>query len=118
MKRMHHVESQAQEGAWSCRRSRGSSRSIGTAGMFFRAPDMMGDTPGVTGASASMVRTRRVEKTGQEVGQASEADRETPSVIGSARAMATESREMGDDAGWMVQRADHAATRNESKRTR
>ena len=78
----------------------------------------MGHTPGATGASASTVRTRRVEITGQEVGQASKADRETSSAIGSAGTMATESRRMGDDAGWMAQRAVRVATQNESVRHR
>ena len=93
-------------------------RAVRTAQTLSTAPDTTGHTPGVTGARAASIRTRRVEITGQEVGQASEADRETPSVIGSARAMATESREMGDDAGWMAHRADHAATRHESERSR
>ena len=113
MKRTHQVELQAQEGAWSCRGSRKPSRAIGAAQMLPAAPDTMGHTPGATGASASTVRTRRVEKTGQEAIEVSEECREASKAIGSARGMATEWRQMGIDAGWTAQRAVRAASRND-----
>ena len=116
MKRTHQVEIQTQEGTWSCRGSRKSSRAIGAAQTLSTAPDTIGHTPGVTGARAASIRTRRVEETDQEASWASKADRETWKAIGSARAMATVSKRTGMDAGQRTQRAAHAATRFESIR--
>ena len=61
---------------------------------------------------------RNVEITGQEAIEASEECREASKAVGSARAMATESRWVGDDAEWTAQRAVCATTRNESVRQR
>ena len=112
--RTHQVDIETEEGTWRCRESRESSRSIGTAGTFFRAPDTMEDIPGASGTSAALIRTRYVESEGREATWSRKSDRETSMTIGSARATATATRWMGYHTGWTTQRVVRAASQNDS----
>ena len=118
MERTHHVDIQTKEGAWTCRRSREASRSIGTAVRFLRAPNTMGNDPGARRTSVTSKRTRYVELEGLEAMWMRKSNRGTSRANGSATAMAMESRWTGYGAGRMAQRAAHGATRNESDRDR